>query len=116
MKCVKCNSELENKFMLASCGNLDLRFCNYECFLEFATLNELDECVLKEIELMDKDRFLYLINSYDNEGLNKAEYLELFSYLIKSGMGWEMQGFYQHECLYLIESGYISEEGDILMD
>jgi len=47
------------------------------------------------------------------EEISKEEYLDLFSYLIKSGNAWTLQGHYGRSASDLIESKIIDEKGEI---
>ena len=44
------------------------------------------------------------------------ELLRLFSYLIKTGMAWTLQGSYGRAAKALIDQGAIARNGDILQD
>ena len=54
------------------------------------------------------------IIEYENGGLDKEEILNLFASLIKSGLAWSLQGHYGRTAKSLIDSGYISEKGEVL--
>ena len=53
---------------------------------------------------------------YEMGDLENNEILELFSGLVKSGMAWSLQGSYGRQAMALIESGYIDQDGNILME
>lgn len=40
--------------------------------------------------------------------------LELFAYLVKTGMAWELQGSYGRLARYLIEREFITPDGEII--
>jgi hypothetical protein len=44
----------------------------------------------------------------------QEEQLQAWSYLIKSGDAWRLQGWYGRNASYLINAGYISKSGEIL--
>jgi hypothetical protein len=55
------------------------------------------------------------IITYEEGEATYSQYLELFSYLIKTGMVWTLQGSYQRTAADLIESGAIDLDGTILV-
>jgi hypothetical protein len=55
------------------------------------------------------------IMAYEDGELDDAETLELFSELVKSGMAWSLQGSYGRAAAALIEAGYLSPTGEILV-
>ena len=59
------------------------------------------------------DEVGYII-AYENGELKGQEVLRLFSYLIKSGRAWSLQGAYGRMAGALIDRGYISKKGKIL--
>ena len=62
---------------------------------------------------MDK-KYVDLLIKYEDYGLDDREFLELFSYLIKTGDCWTLQGHYGRTANELIEGQYIDEQGNIL--
>jgi hypothetical protein len=40
--------------------------------------------------------------------------VELFSYLLRTGQAWTLQGLYGRQAMRLIEAGYLSRDGKIL--
>jgi len=54
------------------------------------------------------------IIDFETGALDDAGTLKLFSYLIKTGMAWTLQGFYGRTASGLIDGGYISKTGKIL--
>jgi len=56
-----------------------------------------------------------MIIAYEQGELESADILKLFSELIKSGLAWTLQGSYGRTAKNLIEAGYISEQGEILV-
>ena len=55
------------------------------------------------------------IIAFENGELNDEKALELFSLLIKTGQAWTLQGHYGRTAKRLINGGYISETGEILI-
>lgn len=56
-----------------------------------------------------------LMIRYESGEASDEETLELFSDLIKNGQAWTLQGHYGRTAKALIEGGYISREGKILI-
>lgn len=56
------------------------------------------------------------IIAYECGEMTYPEVITLFSELIKSGIVWNLQGAYGREAAYLIDSNFVSENGDILVD
>lgn len=54
----------------------------------------------------------YLVR-YETNGLSNMETLELFSYLIKKGYAWELQGSYGRTAKEMIDRGLINKDGVI---
>ena len=54
------------------------------------------------------------IMSYEEGALGDRATLALFSYLIKSGQAWTLQGHYGRAAKALIEGGWIDQRGNIL--
>lgn len=50
---------------------------------------------------------------YENGELSSWEMVEFFSRLIKDGKAWTLQGSYGRSANSLIESGYLTERGEI---
>ena len=46
--------------------------------------------------------------------MNDNDTINFFSEIIKSGVVWQLQGFYGRTAKGLIDNGYISTEGEIL--
>ncbi|WJN63318.1 hypothetical protein [Streptomyces phage phiScoe54] len=51
--------------------------------------------------------------SYEEGALDDAETLELFGKLVKTGMAWTLQGHYGRTAKDMIESGYLTEDGEV---
>lgn len=56
------------------------------------------------------------IIAFESGDLRGNKVLELFSYLIKTGKAWTLQGVYGRTAESLIDRGYLSAEGKILKD
>jgi len=61
----------------------------------------------------------YLATAYtegfcEGENATQSEQLEAWAYLIKTGLCWNLQGWFGRNALSLIDSGYISKSGVIL--
>lgn len=54
------------------------------------------------------------IIDYENGNLDLNETLELFSELLKTGVVWQLQGYYGRTAMGLIEHGFLNKNGDIL--
>ena len=54
----------------------------------------------------------YLIR-YEQNDLSNMETLELFSYLIKKGYAWQLQGSYGRTAKDMIDRGLINKDGVI---
>jgi hypothetical protein len=66
---------------------------------------------------MSKKEFYPLVDkiiAYEGGELRGQEVLDLFSYLIKTGQAWSLQGSYGRMAENLIDRGYLSAEGKIL--
>jgi len=49
-----------------------------------------------------------LISRYEEVGLGEDETIELFQYLVDTGMAWTLQGFYGRQAMALIEMGLVT--------
>lgn len=55
------------------------------------------------------------IMSYEEGTISKNDYLEMMSYLVKTGQAWQLQGsIYGRPAQSLIENGYLDRKGKIL--
>jgi len=54
------------------------------------------------------------IISYEHGDLDSAGTLKLFSFLIETGLAWQLQGMYGRAAERLIKDGIISKKGEIL--
>jgi hypothetical protein len=60
--------------------------------------------------------FLDQIIDYECGMLNDQEALQMFSDMIKTGMVWSLQGHYGRTASYLMENGWLDENGNILIE
>jgi hypothetical protein len=56
------------------------------------------------------------ILAYEVGELDANKVLELFAYLVKTGLAWRLQGHYGRTAAALIEQGIITEDGEINWD
>lgn len=54
------------------------------------------------------------IMAYESGEGNFSDTLDLFSELVRDGTAWTLQGHYGRTAKYLIEAGYLAEDGTIL--
>ena len=52
--------------------------------------------------------------AFEEGEMSQEEAVEFMAALVKSGMAWQLQGFYGRTANSMIEAGLISEEGDVL--
>lgn len=57
-----------------------------------------------------------IVEGFCGYDASAQEQLEAWAYLIKSGACWSLQGWYGRNATYLIESGIISKDGEILQE
>ena len=53
---------------------------------------------------------------FESGEMEERESLQLFSMLIKTGQAWSLQGSYGSTASYLIDAGFISDNGEILCE
>ena len=63
-----------------------------------------------KLDLTDK------IITFESSELDTMEVIELFGELIKSGQVWSLQGSYGRSAKEMIDSGFISPEGEVQHD
>jgi len=63
-------------------------------------------------KINEKNAINYIIQ-YETDGLSDADTLRLFSYLIKTGQAWTLQGHYGRTAKFMIDNGYIDKDGNI---
>lgn len=56
------------------------------------------------------------IIAFENGELANGEVLKLFGSLVQSGLVWQLQGSYGRTARDLIAGGFISPEGEVLVD
>ena len=57
---------------------------------------------------MDNHKMTDLMIRYEQTGLGEDETIELFQYLVDTGMAWTLQGFYGRQAMALIEMGLVT--------
>lgn len=56
------------------------------------------------------------IIAYEQGELDQSDTLAMFAELVKSGLAWQLQGHYGRTAARLIETGFLSKNGEILRD
>ncbi len=56
------------------------------------------------------------IMDYESGEISDQRILELIAHLIKTGQVWTLQGHYGRTAKQLIDGGYISKDGEILIE
>lgn len=64
---------------------------------------------------VNEDNLVDYIIEYESEGLEDEDMLGFFSYLIKTGQVWQLQGHYGRTAKAIIDAGYIDESGKVLV-
>ena len=59
--------------------------------------------------------FLIEMTLWEGGGLSARDTIELFAKLIESGLAWQLQGSYGRLAQNLIDNGFISREGVVLI-
>ena len=57
---------------------------------------------------MDNHIMTELMIRYEEQGLNEEETIQLFQYLVDTGLAWTLQGFYGRQAMALIEMGAVT--------
>jgi hypothetical protein len=77
-----------------------------------------NETTTKGERIMDTETkefdLTHAIISYESGEMEEAEFLELFSYLIKTRLAWTLQGCYGRTAAALISNRIISPDGEVL--
>jgi len=68
------------------------------------------------IQKVNKDNLVNYIMDYESGDINAEDQINLFSYLIKTGQAWSLQGHYGRVATQMIDVGYIDEDGNITVD
>ena len=63
---------------------------------------------------MNIDERVNLIIDFENGEISENDFKKLFSHLIKTGLCWNLQGFYGRTAKQLIENKIIDKNGVIL--
>jgi hypothetical protein len=64
---------------------------------------------------MDSYTACSIVEGFSGEEHTEQEQLEAWSYLIKTGQCWTLQGWYGRAATNLIDGGIISPDGEILV-
>lgn len=64
--------------------------------------------------MIDTDNYFKWIIAYEEGNTSEDEDLKLFSYLVKHGHAWRLQGHYGRTAMAYIEAGLLTKEGDIV--
>lgn len=62
---------------------------------------------------VNKDNLINYIMEYEGGNMKTREYLYLFSYLVKTGQAWTLQGMYGREAKRLQNAGLITKDGNV---
>jgi hypothetical protein len=65
---------------------------------------------------VNEKNLVYYIIAYEEGELDANKVLELFAYLVKTGLAWKLQGHYGRTAAALIEQGIITKGGEINWD
>jgi len=65
------------------------------------------------MKMLSQDERVGLIMDFEGGEISQDNFLNLFSDLIKSGMCWNLQGFYGRTATNLIENNIIDKKGII---
>jgi hypothetical protein len=65
---------------------------------------------------VNEKNLVYYIIAYEEGELDADKVLELFAYLVKTGLAWQLQGHYGRTAAALIEQGIITEDGKVNWD
>jgi hypothetical protein len=63
---------------------------------------------------VNENNLVNFIMEFEDGGMSNDNVLELFSYLIKTGQAWSLQGSYGRMAKALIENRYIDKNGNII--
>jgi hypothetical protein len=67
------------------------------------------------MEMVEDFSLVDYIMDYESGEISDKRFLELFSYLVRSGKAWTLQGHYGRTAQALIEAGYLDDKGEILI-
>jgi hypothetical protein len=65
---------------------------------------------------VNEKNLVYYIIAYEEGELDADKVLELFAYLVKTGLAWQLQGHYGRIAAALVEQGIITEDGKVNWD
>lgn len=65
---------------------------------------------------MEHNKYMNLLLYYEcGEHMDDDKFLELFSYIVKNDLIHDLQGYYGRVAQHLIDAGFLSENGDIIV-
>jgi hypothetical protein len=67
----------------------------------------------KKLPVVNATNLVNYIMDFEGGNMTYAEFVSLFSYLVKSGQAWTLQGMYGRQASTLIDNGIISKTGVI---
>lgn len=59
---------------------------------------------------VNRSNMLGYIIDFENGSLEEDDVIELFQFLVDTGMAWQLQGFYGRTAEVLIEAGYVTKK------
>lgn len=63
---------------------------------------------------VNEANYINYIIEFESQDMTVNDVLELFSFLLKTGLAWKLQGFYGRCAVDLIRQRLLSESGEIL--
>ena len=71
---------------------------------------------MANLEVVTAKNLVDYIIDFESGNLDSQDSLRLFSYLVKTGSAWTLQGVYGRTAKALIEEGYLDMQGNILKE
>ena len=59
---------------------------------------------------VNRSNMLDYIIDFEEGSLEENDVIELFQFLVDTGMAWQLQGFYGRTAVALIEAGYVTKK------